>query len=159
MVAAVGKGVVAVQYGAKPVPADDLDLMKLESAAKQWLSRVFNAFEPEQFKDKAYILRAVPVAASLAALGKAVYDEKKEEEKQALKVLEDDRIDWTVGDHWNGLAGKVSPATGRFAVGGGKEYAYATFNALHDPKSGGAKQIRHEVAPKIEAPVVVAAVA
>jgi DndB-like DNA-sulfur modification-associated protein len=147
MIAAVAKGVGVVQYGAKAIPDDDVDTQKLERVSKEWLSRVFEAFEPEQFKDKAYILRSVPVAASLGALGKAFYEGSPDGQKVALKILSDDSIDWTADKHWNGLAGKVSPTTGRFAVGGGKEYAYATWNALTDRKSGGAKQIRHEIEP------------
>lgn len=146
MVAAIAKGVGVVQYGAKPIPDDDIDFGRLESVAKDWLGRIFGAFPPKRFRDKDYVLRAVPVAASLAALGKAFNSGTSAEQKDALEVLGDKKIDWKAGAHWTGLAGKLNPQTKKFAVGGGKEYAYATWRALTERGSDGWKQIRHATA-------------
>jgi hypothetical protein len=142
MVAAIAKGVGVVQYGAKPIPADDVDFDKLKEVALKWLGLVFDRFDWEEYRDKANILRSVPVTAGLGALGKAFYDEDRAAQKQALAVLSDKTIDWSVGEHWSGIAGKVNPATGRFAVGGAKEYAHATAKALTDLSSPVGKQIR-----------------
>jgi hypothetical protein len=142
MVAAVAKGVGAVQYGAKPIPTDGVDFAKLEEVAQSWLSRVFSTFGAEAFRDKLLILRAVPVVASLGGLGRAFYAGDSEGQRAALDVLTDKRIDWTVGVHWDGIAGRLNPTTGRFAVGGGKEYAYATYRALTEPASEIGQQIR-----------------
>ena len=144
VVAAVAKGVAAVQYGAKPIPAEGVDLAKLESVATTWLERVFKRFEATSFRDKGLVLRSVPVSASLGALGHAFLDGKTEQQKAALEVLSDKKIDWTAGPHWNGVAGKVNLETGKFAVGGAKEYAYTTTRALTEPTSAVGKQIRHE---------------
>jgi hypothetical protein len=152
MVAAMVKGVGVVQHGAKAIPCEDLDEGKLKKAAPLWLDRVFSRFEPDSFRDKAMILRATPVTASLGALGKAFYDGDEAQQEEAEVILADDRIDWTVGRHWDGVCGKTSPTSGNFAVGGGKEYAYGTWNALTDPSSGAGEQIRGERAPD---PVVV----
>lgn len=142
MVAAVAKGVAVVQYGAKPIPTDGVDLKNLETTAEGWLSRIFTTFGAETFRDKGYIIRATPVSSSLGALGKAFHDGDRDQERDALEVLSDDQIDWTVGEHWATIAGRVNPNTGKFAVGGGKEYAYATYCALTEPDSDIGRQIR-----------------
>jgi hypothetical protein len=142
MVAAVAKGVAAVQYGSKPIPDEEIDLDVLETTAASWLARVFETFEPDTFRDKSYILRATPVSSSLGALGKGFFDGDNEKERMALEVLADEEIDWTVGEHWATVAGRVNPNTGRFAIGGGKEYAYASYRALTEPESDIGQQIR-----------------
>lgn len=142
MVAAIAKGVGVVQFGAKRIPDEGVDMATLGEVAASWLDQVFNRFEPDAFRDKAQILRATPVSASIGALGKAYFDGGAKEQKEAVRTLNDEDIDWSVGNHWNGVCGKVSPTTHRFAVGGGKEYAHATWNALTDPASGGGEQIR-----------------
>jgi hypothetical protein len=142
MVAAAAKGVGVVQFGARRIPEDGVDFDRLEEATATWLDEVFSRFEPEDFRNKDLILRATPVTASIGALGKAFYDGGVKEQKQARALLTDPDIDWTVGEQWNGVCGKISPTTNRFAVGGSKEYAHATWNALNEPESGGGEQIR-----------------
>jgi hypothetical protein len=143
MVAAVARGVAAVQYGAKPIPTDGLDVGRLESAAGEWLGRVFGRFEAGAFRDRNLILRAGPVGVCLGALGRAFYDGDTAEQTRAVEILNDERIDWTVGPHWEGLAGKTSQATGVFTVGGGKEYAYGAWAALTRPDELAGRRIRH----------------
>lgn len=142
MVAAVAKGVGVVQYGAKQIPTEDVDFEKLGKVAQEWVGEVFARFPREMYRDKTRVLRSVPVTASLGALGKAFYDEDIAAQQQALAVLSDKKIDWRVGEHWSGVAGKVNPATDKFAVGGAKEYAHATLKALSSPTSAVGRQIR-----------------
>lgn len=151
MVAAVAKGVAAVSYGAKPIPDEGVKLDQLEATATTWLKRVFDTLGAEMFRDKSQIVRSVPVSASLGALGKAFYDGDTAAQQDALGVLADEDIDWSVGEHWASIAGRVNPNTGAFAVGGGKEYAYATFNALTKGDSEIGRKIRH----KVEVPAAV----
>jgi hypothetical protein len=143
MVAAVARGVAAVQYGAKPIPTEGLDVARLESAAGSWLTRVFEKFGPGAFRDRDLILRAGPVGVCLGALGRAFYDGNREDQEDAIAILDDERIDWSVGPHWEGLAGKTSQATGVFTVGGGKEYAYGAWAALTRPDEPAGRRIRH----------------
>jgi hypothetical protein len=143
MVAAVAKGVGVVQYGARPIPEEGVEPARLEEIAQAWLSRVFSAFGGEAFRDKDRVLRSVPVTVSLGALGKGFFDGDSDSQRAALDVLTDEQIDWTVGEHWDGIAGKMNPNTGRFTLGGGKEYAYATHRALTDPNSSAGRRIRH----------------
>jgi hypothetical protein len=143
MVAAVARGVAAVQYGAKPIPSDGLDVDRLESAAQAWFARVFDRFEAGAFRDRSLILRAGPVGVCLGALGRSFYDGDEVEQMRSVATLMDERIDWTVGPHWEGLAGKTNPATGVFTVGGGKEYAYGAWAALTKPDDPAGRRIRH----------------
>ena len=143
MVAAVARGVAAVQYGAKQIPTDGLDVGRLDTAAEAWLGQVFDRFESGAFRDRNLILRAGPVGVCLGALGRPFYDGDAAEQKRSVEILNDDRIDWTVGPHWEGLAGKTSQATGVFTVGGGKEYAYGAWAALTKPDEPAGRRIRH----------------
>jgi hypothetical protein len=147
MVAAVARGVGVVQYGGKQIPSTDLDKEKLEKAARAWLGQVFGRFPKETYRNKENILRSVPVTASLGALGKAFYEEDFAGQERASAVLADEKIDWRIGDHWTGVAGKVNPATDQFAVGGAKEYAHATLKALSEPDSVVGRQIRKVIKP------------
>jgi DNA sulfur modification protein DndB len=149
MVASVARGISAVTYGAKQIPDQGVDFARLETVAYDWLARVVGRFtedalpDPHPFKDRSLVLRAIPVLASLAALGQGRYAADEKRAAAADAVIADDRIDWSAGAHWDGLAGKTNPQTGKFSVGGGKEYAYATLRALTDPDSPGYRAIRH----------------
>lgn len=147
MVAAIARGVGVVSYGAKPIPSDDVNLEKLEAAAKSWLARVFDTFPPERFRDKSEVLRAVAVTAALGALGSGFYADDTKGQNKALEVLSDKKIDWSADTHWRDIAGKVNPTTRKFTVGGAKEFAHATYRALTDPNSDVAKSIRHAGSP------------
>src|SRR5205085_6177717 len=115
------------------------------AAAEAWLGSVFELFGPESFRDKSMILRATPVSSSLGALGKAFYDNDAGRQREVMEIIEDERINWSIGDHWAGIAGRVNPTTARFAVGGGKEYAYATHRALVEPTSKIGRRIRRRI--------------
>ena len=57
-------------------------------------------------------------------------------------MLADERIDWQISDRWVGICGKRNLTIGAFAVGCGKEYAYATYNAPSNSENPGYRQIR-----------------
>jgi|SRR5271157_3043492 len=145
MVAAVARGISAVQYGAGSIPTTidraEIDFAKAESAATSWLGHVFGAVGATTFKDKGLVLRAVPVSAALGALGRPFYAGDLDGKLSAKAVL-NSGIDWSAGPHWSGIAGKVNP-NGAFSVGSGKENGYATYRALTDPDDPGYKAIRH----------------
>jgi hypothetical protein len=148
MVAAVARGISAVQFGAGTIPTaidrEEVDFTKLESAAAAWLAHVFTTLGVTAFKDKNLVLRAVPVSAALGALGRSFYAGDLDGQFTAKAVL-NSGIDWSAGPHWSGIAGKVNP-NGAFSVGSGKENGYATYRALTDATDPGYKAIRHTVA-------------
>lgn len=145
MVAAVARGISAVQYGAGSIPTtierEEIDFTKVESAATTWLGHVFTTLGVTAFKNKELVLRAVPVSAALGALGRPFYTGDLDGQFSAKAVL-NSGIDWSAGQHWSGIAGKVNP-NGAFSVGSGKENGYATFRALTEQADPGYKAIRH----------------
>ena len=145
MVAAVARGISAVQYGAGSIPTtverEEIDFTKVESAATAWLGHMFTTLGVTGFKNKELVLRAVPVSAALGALGRPFYTADLDGQFSAKAVLTSG-IDWSAGAHWSGIAGKVNP-NGAFSVGSGKENGYATFRALTDRADPGYKTIRH----------------
>jgi hypothetical protein len=149
MVAAVGLGLSAVTYGAKPIPTnnskgeDIVDWRRLENSAKVWFRDVFEKFGAEAFKDREKVLRSVPVLVSLGAIGRGIYSNESETLAVSHAFLADQSIDWSRGKHWAGIAGKINVA-GSFSVGSGKENAYATYRALTDKDDAGYARIRHQ---------------
>ena len=51
-------------------------------------------------------------------------------------------VDWTKGEHWVGIAGKINERK-RFVAGGTKEVAYAVFNVLTSSDNDGYRRVRH----------------
>ena len=111
-----------------------------------WFSHVFDTLGVGAFKDKELVLRSAPVLAAVGAIGKAYYDGGEDARLEARNVIEDPRIDWTIGPQWNGICGKVNPNTGKFSVGSAKEYGNGAYNALTRADTLAWNQIRPEVA-------------
>jgi len=151
MVAAMVFGAGAVSFGAKKIPTTDpnsdsnrpVDFDKLATVAATWLGDVIEKLgDGEVLKDKELVVRSVPVLVSIGAIGRGYYTQDPNQLIEANRFLNDSTIDWTRGSHWDGVAGKTNPSTGRFSVGSGKENTWATLRALTDPGDAGYKQIR-----------------
>lgn len=144
-VTAVAKGPSVVGYGAGRIPTEDVDFEGLENAAREWFTHVFKTLGIGSFKDKEKVLRSVPILAAVGAVGKAYYDGDEDARRRARGVIGDAKIDWSTGEQWSGICGKVNPNTGKFAVGSAKEYGNAAFNALTKADSPAWLQIRPSV--------------
>lgn len=151
MVAAMVHGPSAVSFGATVIPSlyadkvhgeKEVDFAHLTVAAANWLGQVFEHYGAESFKDKEKVLRSVPVLVSLGAVGRGFYTGDQDEQSRAYSLLADNSVDWAIGNHWAGIAGKTS-AAGTFSVGSGKENVGATYRALTDPEDPGYRRIRH----------------
>lgn len=144
MVAAVARGIGAVAYGGGAIPRTvdgvEVDFEKLHSAASTWLSYVFATLGSSAFRDKSLVLRSSAVIAAIGAMGKVFYEGTEEEQRLAKSHLAS-ITDWSVGERWNGIAGKVN-AVGKFSVSGSKENGHAAFRALSNPNDIGYKKIR-----------------
>jgi hypothetical protein len=143
-VTALAKGPAAVAYGASRIPPNGTDFAQLEDGAVEWFKHVFNTLGIASFKDKARVLRSVPVLVAVGSLGRPYYDGADADRRAARRIIRDQAIDWTVGPHWSGICGKVNPNTGVFSVGSAKEYGNAAFNALTKVGSDPYRQIRGE---------------
>jgi hypothetical protein len=142
-VTALVKGSGAVGYGAGRIPKEGVDFDRLEAAAEAWFGYVFKTLGVTAFKDKAKVLRSVPMLVAVGAVGRSYYDGDEISMKRAREVIADERIDWSAGAHWDGICGKVNPNTGNFAVGSAKEYGTAALNALMKVGSDVYNRIRH----------------
>lgn len=144
MVAAVARGISAVTYGGGAIPEEvegkSVDFERLTTAATTWLTHVFSTLGVESFRDKNKVLRAAPVIAALGALGRPFYVGSLDEQLAAKAALAS-IPDWTAGERWNGIAGKITPS-GAFSVGSGKEAGHSTFRAIKEPSDAGYVRIR-----------------
>lgn len=146
----LGVGINGVQYGARPVPIDDLKIPAIEAAAVDWFKAVTDAFAPA-IEDRENRLASAPaVMAAIGAMGNQLVGlgDDAERKARAKDLIEGLRgVNWERGPHWAGIAGKLNPK-GILSVGGAKENAYAVYAALSDPNSAAYKTIRGaETAP------------
>lgn len=134
MVVNVAKGIAGVQYGARPVPTDGIDLQDVTEVAVAWLDQFFGAFHREVSDREAYLASSGVVLSAVGAMGNAILSapdwERAATSERLLNSLRD--VDWHKGEHWQGIAGRFTPK-GVFSVSGTKEVGYAVFNALADP--------------------------
>jgi DNA sulfur modification protein DndB len=133
MVVNVGKGIAGVQYGARPVPTEGVDLDDVTEVAISWFSLFFETFRVEANDRDAYLLTSSPVLAAVGAMGNVILDaphhQRDEIQKRLIESLQS--VDWHKGAHWQGIAGRFS-AKGVFTVSGTKEVGYGVFNVLVD---------------------------
>lgn len=148
---------------------------KLVKAGVSWFGTILDHFEmptledgmrsAEIFTDPDRVLRAMPVKVALGIMGHDWFEvnlPKQFEHKAALG-----EINWRVGPRWQGVAGKVSPATvkkkidgktvkepipGEFtlAASGAKEIGSAAVRALTQPETIAGKKVRGKATPAHE---------
>lgn len=148
MVVNVAKGISGVQYGARPVPAQGLDLRELTLVATGWIGAFFDDFIDKIEDRETYLVASGPVLAAVGAMGQELLplgpDERAKTQERLLDTLR--AVDWSKGEHWVGIAGNIT-ASGVFSVKGTKEVAYAVYNALSDTDTPSYHQIRGETSP------------
>jgi len=143
MVITVAKGISGIQYGARPMPTDGVDVAELRAVATAWIGDYFAAFTDQIAARETSLAGAGPVLAAVGALGQRLLTTPAEQRPAVrAQLLEDLRtVDWDKGDRWNGIAGGYT-ASGVFSVKGTKEVAYGVHNALHDTMSPAYNQVR-----------------
>jgi hypothetical protein len=72
MVVNVAKGIAGVQYGARPVPVDGIDLKELTEVAVDWLDQFFAAFGPQVTDREGYLAGSSPVLSAIGAMGNSI---------------------------------------------------------------------------------------
>jgi DNA sulfur modification protein DndB len=158
MVVNVAKGIAGVQYGARPVPTDGLDLHDVTEVAVAWLDQFFGTFHREVSDRETYLASSSAVLSAIGAMGNAILAvpdwQRGSTSERLLNSLRD--VDWHKGEHWQGIAGRFTPK-GVFSVSGTKEVGYAVFNALADPANPSYSTVRRS--PHAESSVETAAAA
>lgn len=149
----VGKGISGVQYGARPVPIEDLDIDRLGDVTKEFLDAFVEAFPLELADRNNSVLPAASALAAISAMFNDVYRDGDERLARSAKIrglIDQLRIvDWRKTSKWNGIAGKLTDKG--LAIGGPKEVGYNIFRALTEPLSDAYKQIHKQpqVSPEV----------
>jgi len=148
MIVNVAKGIAGIQYGARPLEVEDLDLVRLSGVSRDWLNGFFNTFAAQVQDRDRYVAAAAPVLAAVGAIGHKLYQANPEERPalQAELLADLERVDWTKGERWAGILGKFTDR-GTFSIGGTKETAYTVYNVLTDPTNPGWHRIRGQAVP------------
>ena len=131
-VTTLARGITGVKFGAKPVEMSPQEAEKVQHAAVSWFGALADAFRAE-FQDRSKSIIAAPaVMSALGALGNDLVDlsPAQRQQRQLELIAELRHIDWAPGQHWAGIAGKLT-ASGKFTVGGAKETAYAIYNETY----------------------------
>lgn len=143
MVVNVGKGIAGIQYGARPVPIEGVDLDDVTEVAAEWFSVFFETFRVEANDRETYLLTSSPVLSAIGAMGNllinAPHYQRADLQKQLLENLQ--TVNWRKGEHWQGIAGRFS-SRGVFTVSGTKEVGYGVFNVLADPHNPNYQTVR-----------------
>ncbi|MDK3255260.1 DNA sulfur modification protein DndB [Blastococcus capsensis] len=142
MVVNIIKGISGIQYGARPVPVDGVDLRQVTTVAIDWIGAYLEEFEPEVLDRDRSLAGNSSVLAAVGAMGHDLLnldaDERRHSQALLLRTLH--RVDWSKDKHWVGIAGSYT-SRGVFSVKGTKEVAYAVYSALTDDESGGYHQV------------------
>lgn len=136
MVVNVAKGIAGIQYGARPVPVDGIDLSDVTDVAVMWFDMFYGAFHGEVSDRETYLAGSSAVLSAIGAMGNTLLNAPHYSRlSHAERMLDGLRtVDWHKGAHWQGIAGRFSPK-GLFSVSGTKEVGYAVFNVLTDPQN------------------------
>jgi DGQHR domain-containing protein len=136
----LAEGIGGVKHGAKPVAVAG-DPKHLEAVAKEWFTAVAKAIGPAiELRDQS-VASAPAVLAAIGAMGHTLVNSPNRQEEMKKLIGELKAIDWNKGEHWNGIAGKLSPS-GKLSIGGSKETAYAVYRALTDSTQPNYQRIR-----------------
>jgi DGQHR domain-containing protein len=151
----LAKGIVGVQYGARPVPINQEDLPSVRAAAVDWFTALSEAIGPFMIDRENNVASSPAVLTALGAVGnQALLISDPEARRAKCRQLADDlkTINWMRGKAWEGIAGKFTPK-GKFSLGGPKETAHAIFAALTNPASEGYARVRGLPSPAPVLPV------
>jgi DNA sulfur modification protein DndB len=143
MVVNVAKGIAGIQYGARPVPVEDIDLGEVTDVAVAWFDLFFSTFSSEIADRESHLVSSSSVLAGVGAMGNSILDAPHHERSALMERLIASlrEVDWRKAEHWAGIAGRFTPK-GIFSVSGTKEVGYAVFNALADPEHPTYRTIR-----------------
>jgi DNA sulfur modification protein DndB len=151
----VAFGMSGLQYGLRTPPAEQFEheVERIERVTVVWLDAVSSALGDELAPERrgTSILPGPAAMAAVGAFGHPLLDVGEDDLDQEAedKAEELATVDWSRGEHWVGIAGKIAPS-GRFSTAGGaKENAHAIYQALSDPGYKGFRQIRRAAAPAI----------
>jgi DGQHR domain-containing protein len=142
----LAEGISGVKYGTKPVtiPRDRVETIR--TVAREWFGAVAEHIGVAIEDRERTIACAPAVMAAIGALGHELVgiDDLASRRRRMTELAQRlTAINWTKGQHWEGVAGKFTPK-GKFSLGGPKETAYAVYAAINDSTSAGYGQVRRK---------------
>jgi hypothetical protein len=153
-VAGVALGKTAIGRATAPIRRDDVeDLLRVEQIASAYARKIAeHRLLGKHLADRESMLSVGAVQVALGALAHDIACAKKSADEISRDDASIDELDslvgmlakvkWARGNRWAGIGGKVNPTTGKFSVGGSKEYGYAIHRALTDQEDPGYRQVR-----------------
>ena len=136
-------GMAGVQYGSRPAPVDDDQLVALKILAPKVVRGYFTRFGSLIADREHFIAGTAPVLAAVGAMAAPLLTMPESKQAATLEAVLAglDQVDWTRGAPWGGIAGDYT-SRGVFSVKGTKEVSYAVYNALNDQRSPAYHQVR-----------------
>lgn len=144
----VAEGIGGVRYGSRPVTMSEEKQGLVLETAVGWFKAVTDTLGPAMEDRENKLASSPSVLAAIGAMGHELLNIENSEQREVARsalMRKLREVDWNRGKHWEGIAGKFTPA-GTFSIGGTKETAYAIYGALSDETSSAFKQVRPAMA-------------
>jgi DNA sulfur modification protein DndB len=132
------EGIGGLQYGNKPVGLNAGRIPDVRRAALEYFSILTDKLGPTMERRNETVAASPAVMAALGALGhkaSKVADADARKAEIALSLQSLDRVDWSRGQKWDGIAGKLRPDGTFSTAGGAKDSGHACYSALADSNS------------------------
>jgi hypothetical protein len=142
------EGIAGLQHGNKPVQVDPKRVPTLEKAALEFFDALTKQVGPPIEQRNETVAASPAVMAALGAVGHTVASiedlaQRETEIRRVLLTL--DRVSWTRGPRWDGIAGKIRPDGVFSTAGGAKDSGHTCYAALADSTSAHYRTVRNGI--------------
>jgi DNA sulfur modification protein DndB len=139
------EGIGGLQYGNKPITLATDRIAIVQKAALEYFSALTNKLGPKMEQRSVTVTASPAVMAALGAIGhkaSAIADSALRQAEIASALQRLDGVDWSRGQKWDGVAGKLRPDGVFSTAGGAKDSGHACYSALADSSSSHYATIR-----------------
>jgi hypothetical protein len=132
------EGIGGLQYGNKPVELNASRIPVVQKAAVEYFASLTDKLGPTMERRNDTVTASPAVMSALGALGhkaSTIADANARQVEIGLALQGLDRVDWSRGQKWDGIAGKLRPDGVFSTAGGAKDSGHACYSALADVNS------------------------
>jgi DNA sulfur modification protein DndB len=132
------EGIGGLQYGNKPISLTTDRIGVVQKAALEYFSALTNKLGPKMEQRNETVTASPAVMAALGAMGhnaSTIADSNIRQAEIAATLQRLDGVDWSRGQKWDGVAGKMRPDGVFSTAGGAKDSGHACYSALADSSS------------------------
>ena len=132
------EGIGGLQYGNKPVGLATERNAVVQKAALEYFSALTGKLGPKMEQRNETVAASPAVMAALGAIGhnaSTIADPSVRQAEIAAVLQRLDGVDWSRGQKWDGIAGKMRPDGVFSTAGGAKDSGHACYSALADSSS------------------------